>query len=259
MPTRPKDKIPLQKYQDLLEYLVLIHEIDSLTSLRAAMEKVARRYDFARTGLFRRSLTPARDAVAWRCLVGSEPDAEHPILFDGAVDGVLLATGALEGAYFWDSALAAGGRFNPALSRELRLRCVRAAQEGLAYGVTFPVFGREGLAGTLAMARGRRIELSPLEISLFSALARETLNRCLVILRCGEADAPGGNTVPALSLRELTILKNLADGMTSVEAGRTIGLTNHTVNWYVSGLQQKLGARNRQNLVALAFRLGLVS
>ncbi|TNB49860.1 hypothetical protein FF124_02550 [Martelella lutilitoris] len=248
----------MKKYHDLLEYLVLIHEIDSLTSLRAAIDRVARRYDLARTGLFRRSLTPSRDAVAWRCLVESDPDAERAILFDGAVDGALLATGACGGAYFWDSAIEATG-LNPALFRALRLRCAQAAQQGLTHGVTFPVFGREGLAGAFAMGRGGRIELSPLEISLFSALARETLNRCLVILQCGEGNMPARGAVPALSLRELTILKNLADGMTSVETGKTIGLTNHTVNWYVSGLQRKLGARNRQNLVALAFRLGLVS
>ncbi len=248
----------MKKYHDLLEYLVLVHEIDSLTSLRAAIDKVARRYDLARTGLFHRSLTPSRDAVAWRCLVESGPAAECSILFDGAVDGVLLATDAFGGAYFWETAIAAG-RLNPALSRDLRTRCARAAQQGLTHGVTFPVFGREGLAGALALGRGGRIDLSPLEISLFSALARETLERCLVILQRGKGDTPARSAAPDLSLRELTILKNLADGMTSVETGKTIGLTNHTVNWYVSGLQQKLGARNRQNLVALAFRLGLVS
>ena len=37
-----------------------------------------------------------------------------------------------------------------------------------------------------------------------------------------------------------------------------MGLSNHTVDWYVSSLQEKLGARNRQNLIAMAFRLGLV-
>ncbi|MBB4121235.1 helix-turn-helix transcriptional regulator [Martelella radicis] len=247
----------MQKYQDLLEYLVLIHEVDSLTSLYRSLDKVAHCYGLAPLGLFRRTVTPARDAIEWQSLLESGREAQ--LLFDGEADGLLLSTGVFGSHYFWDTAMAAGQRLNPALYRRLRTRCAKAAEAGLSHGVTFPVFAREGLAGALVLAREDRIELSPLEISLFGAVARETSRRCLAILQRGETQPGVLVSTPELSSRELTILKNLADGMTSVETGRAIGLTNHTVNWYVSGLQQKLGARNRQNLVALAFRLGLVS
>jgi LuxR family transcriptional regulator, quorum-sensing system regulator SdiA len=57
----------------------------------------------------------------------------------------------------------------------------------------------------------------------------------------------------------LEILHFLTDGLTSNEIGKVLNLSNHTVDWYMNGLQEKLQARNRQHAVALAFRQGLVS
>ena len=51
----------------------------------------------------------------------------------------------------------------------------------------------------------------------------------------------------------------LADGLTSNEIAKQLTISSHTVDWYINGLQEKLKARNRQHVVALAFRLGLVA
>ena len=47
--------------------------------------------------------------------------------------------------------------------------------------------------------------------------------------------------------------------MTSNEMGATLGMSAHTVDWYMNGIQEKLHARNRHHVVAIAFRLGLIS
>ena len=47
--------------------------------------------------------------------------------------------------------------------------------------------------------------------------------------------------------------------MTSNEMGATLGLSAHTVDWYMNGNQDKLNAKNRHHVVAIAFRLGLIS
>ena len=54
-------------------------------------------------------------------------------------------------------------------------------------------------------------------------------------------------------------LNYLADGMTSHEIARVLKISNHTVDWYMNGIQEKLKAKNRHHVVALSFRLGLIS
>ena len=70
------------------------------------------------------------------------------------------------------------------------------------------------------------------------------------------ADAPADIN---LTRRELEVLHFLADGMTSQEIGKILNLSSHTVDWYMNGIQEKLNAHNRQHVVALAFRNGLIS
>ena len=62
-----------------------------------------------------------------------------------------------------------------------------------------------------------------------------------------------------LTRREMEALSYLADGMTSNEIARILSISNHTVDWYMNGIQEKLNARNRHHAVALSFRLGLIS
>jgi LuxR family transcriptional regulator len=56
----------------------------------------------------------------------------------------------------------------------------------------------------------------------------------------------------------MEVLNHLADGMTSIEISRLLMISNHTVDWYMNSIQDKLKARNRQHIVAIAFRNGLI-
>lgn len=144
-------------------------------------------------------------------------------------------------------------------SRRMEQMMAAAAGYGLRDGYTFPIHGRGGILGMMGMG-GKQIELAPVEISLFDAIARKAFWR-LVELRGDETavveDLSGTDT--RLTRREMEILQYLAEGMTSVEIGKQLQISNHTVDWYMNGLQDKLKARNRQHAVAVAFRHGLIS
>ena len=133
-----------------------------------------------------------------------------------------------------------------------------AARHGMSDGYVFPVHGRTGLLGSLLVA-GRAIDLSPAEVALFDTASRNTLWRFLEfrgwtaeLERMGVADAP-------LTKREREVVARLAEGLTSHEIARELQISNHTVDWYINGLQDKMKAKNRQHVVAQAFRRGLVS
>ncbi len=57
----------------------------------------------------------------------------------------------------------------------------------------------------------------------------------------------------------MEVLALLAEGMTSNEIAKDLQISNHTVDWYINVIQEKFNAKNRQHVVAIAFRLGLVS
>jgi LuxR family transcriptional regulator len=69
--------------------------------------------------------------------------------------------------------------------------------------------------------------------------------------------------VPGLEItmthREIQALNNLAEGRTSPEIASILAVSSNTVDWYVTSLQTKLKARNRNHAVALAFRQGLIT
>ena len=130
---------------------------------------------------------------------------------------------------------------------------------GLKDGYTFPVHGRSGVLGYLTIG-GKPVDLSPLEMTLFDAIAKRAFWRILELR--GEDglvsdDLSGADT--RLTRREMEILQYLAEGLTSVEIGKLLQISNHTVDWYMNGLQDKLKAKNRQHAVAVAFRHGLIS
>ncbi|MFB7640801.1 response regulator transcription factor [Peribacillus butanolivorans] len=62
-----------------------------------------------------------------------------------------------------------------------------------------------------------------------------------------------------LTERETTILDLLSEGYDNKKIGELLFLSENTVKDYVSSLMTKLKAKNRTQVVALAFRLGLLN
>ncbi len=62
----------------------------------------------------------------------------------------------------------------------------------------------------------------------------------------------------ALSERERTVLRKVADGRSTKQIARELGITERTVKFHVSSIMNKLGAENRAQAVAEAARRGLL-
>ena len=135
---------------------------------------------------------------------------------------------------------------------------VDARRFGLEDGYVFPVHGRRGLVGVLTVA-GRPVELSPSEMAMMDALAKKAFWELLEALDPAAHEQFSRPVAMPLTRREMETLEYLGYGMTSNEMGATLGLSAHTVDWYMNGIQDKLQAKNRHHVVAIAFRLGLIS
>lgn len=63
----------------------------------------------------------------------------------------------------------------------------------------------------------------------------------------------------ALTKRELEVIRWTSQGKTSVEIGRILSLSDHTINAYLNNAIRKLDCVNRTQLVAKAIRLKLIT
>lgn len=64
---------------------------------------------------------------------------------------------------------------------------------------------------------------------------------------------------PALTPRELEVLRWTMDGKTAWEVGALLGISERTVVFHVNNAAHKLGCVNKQQAVLKALRLGLIS
>jgi DNA-binding NarL/FixJ family response regulator len=61
-----------------------------------------------------------------------------------------------------------------------------------------------------------------------------------------------------LTMRELTVLRRLADGKTNKEIGVELSIAESTVKVHLTHLFEKLGVSNRTEAIASAARRGIV-
>lgn len=243
----------------IVQFLVMGREHENPKTLIADFEHLLRQYRFEYYGVLIQP-RPHQDPMAL-VLAGKWP-LRWPETYIAnrfvLVDPTIRYLGRATGAFRWKDARKAL-KSDPQ-KRRMDQMFKEAAKFGLEDGYIFPVHGRQGLLGNMTLG-GKVVELTPVEISLFEQVGK------LMFLELSRFRAAAGETEepppepPELKLtrREMEVLHFLADGMTSQEIGKTLNLSSHTVDWYMNGIQEKLAARNRQHVVALAFRHGLVS
>jgi len=71
-------------------------------------------------------------------------------------------------------------------------------------------------------------------------------------------EGPEANTSDHFTLREIEILRLIAEGLTNREIGERLCLSENTVKTYIQGLYQKLDAHNRIEAVMRATKWGLL-
>lgn len=123
-------------------------------------------------------------------------------------------------------------------------RAIRAGASGFLVKDTEPV---ELIRAVRVVASGDAL-LSP-------SVTRRLLERVSTILR----DAPDARRLDAITDREREVLALVGQGLTNEEIGRALFLSPLTAKTHVSRIMAKLAARDRVQLVVIAYETGLVT
>ena len=126
----------------------------------------------------------------------------------------------------------------------------RAAELGYPDGWTFPISSRRGLVGGAVLGG-----LGPYEWPSHLVSALWGAMHTVWWRHLGRQP----DALPHATRREREVLTLLAEGLVSRAIGERMGVAATTVDWHIAQLSDKLGARNRQHLVALAMRTGLIA
>ncbi|MFD1746272.1 autoinducer binding domain-containing protein [Rhizobium helianthi] len=241
----------------IIQFLALAHEVESEAELVGELESLLARYGFMNYGLWfhHKVFADWSDTM----LIGQWPNGWRRHYADrkyATIDPLRRMLAVTQRPFRWRDAIAAYSE-DPYRKRALRL-LRDAARNGLHDGYVFPIYGRTGLLGILNLS-GQAVDLSAAEICLFDTVARKVLWR-LLELRGTASDLEKTLAVEAeLTQRQMEVLRLLSDGLTSNEIAKALQISNHTVDWYINVIQEKFNARNRQHVIALAFRSGLVT
>jgi LuxR family transcriptional regulator len=205
-----------------------------------------------------RKAGPESDAVDLM-LAGQWPDG-WPELYAkrkyATIDPTVRYLGHSQGGFRWRESMEVH-QGDPHYKRMVRMM-TDAHRFGLEDGYVFPVHGRRGLVGVLTVA-GLPVDLSRSDVAMMDALAKKAFWDLVELLDPAAHERLGRPVTMQMTKREMETLEFLGQGMTSNEMGATLGLSAHTVDWYMNGIQEKLHAKNRHHVVAIAFRLGLIS
>jgi NarL family two-component system response regulator YdfI len=77
--------------------------------------------------------------------------------------------------------------------------------------------------------------------------------------RFGSAPMPEPlQLVEELTVREIEILRKLAEGLGNKQIASSLAISEHTVKFHISSILDKLGASSRTEAVTIGIRMGLV-
>jgi len=80
----------------------------------------------------------------------------------------------------------------------------------------------------------------------------------LLVRLLGSDDEATPTSPPALTNRQITVLRLMADGLDNATIARALSCSQHTVKNVIYELMARLNARNRAHAVAAAVRAGLI-
>lgn len=245
-------------FKNVMHYLVTLAEVPDREVAIKEFEKLLDTYGFKYYCIFHQP-KPIENA-AELIVAANWPQAwveryveKKYIVTDPTIKYLLRANRS----FSWDQAVEAY-KDNPQYRRMKKMMADGKAA-GLAAGYIFPVFGRTGLLGATTIGGPEEIELSPSEMLLLESGFRATYFRLIEFMGMEQQARIAEGTDITITHREIQALNNLAEGRTSPEIAHLLDVSSNTVDWYVTSLQTKLKAKNRNHAVALAFRLGLIT
>ena len=110
----------------------------------------------------------------------------------------------------------------------------------------------ERMSGPTVVRHGDEIGFGPLTATLEDLTSPEDDEDTLVFV------APKVVQGPRLSPRQQQVLELMAEGLTNVEIGEVLGITERTVKAYAQELYDRFGVRNRAGAVAQGAKHGLI-
>lgn len=241
----------------LIQFLVVADECRTPEEVVAELETLLRHYRFDYYGLIRQP-KPNENPMQL-VLMGRWPEGWPETYITKKfvlIDPTIRYLGQAQKGFRWSETIAAF-KSDPHRKRMERMM-MESMRFGLQDGYIFPVHGRNGLLGNMTLG-GKPVDLSPVEMSLFDAVAKKAFWRILELRRETDELHEATQVDTRMTRREMEVLNYLADGMTSNDISKILKISNHTVDWYMNGIQDKLNAKNRQHVVALAFRMGLIT
>jgi LuxR family transcriptional regulator, quorum-sensing system regulator SdiA len=246
------------RFRNILHFLVAIGEVPTRETLTAEVEQLLHSYGFKYYCVFHqpKPIENASELIMvanWPASWLARYVERKYIVVDPAIRYLMRANRS----FSWDEAIEAY-RGNPHFQRMKKMMADGKAN-GMASGFVFPVFSRVGLIGATTIGGPDNVELSPAEIALLETAFRNAYFKYLEFMGAEYADLVSEGIEITMTHREMQALHNLAEGRTSPEIASVLDVSPNTVDWYVTSLQSKLRARNRNHAVALAFRMGLIS
>lgn len=124
---------------------------------------------------------------------------------------------------------------------------------GLRRGYTCTIKNLGGSRGALISLAGKELSGSRRTIYLLKLIAPHLYQAIERIVRTDKL-----NRLPAISQRELEVLKWVTHGKTTWEISVILGVSERTVKFHVDNLVRKMDAASRTHAAAIASELGLV-
>lgn len=152
---------------------------------------------------------------------------------------------------------------NSELSPRQRKFFGEAGEFGISFGYTIPIHGPEGQFSAITVTSDvpahladRLISANRFLVHLMGLYYNEHVGSILLSQIRGAA--LDEMDVPVLSMREKDCLSWVAQGKSSWEISRLIGVSERTVNFHIENAKRKLGVYSRQHAVVKAVMLKLI-
>lgn len=166
------------------------------------------------------------------------------------IDPIILLSPFADAALVWEDIV-----LHHHLAPRPRKMFVESLEVGLHNGVSIPVHGPRGESCVVSLATEHRVRDGPPGLAPLHLLSAQFYLAYTHLARAPQA----GETIVTLTDRERECLTWTARGKTAWSISRIIGVSEHTVNFHIKSVMQKLKAANRIQAVALAVRVGLIS